>query len=340
MFCWQARLSLKRTWWPTRGVFCCRMHALQGNLNTRAARPREQLGTWELRPREVADKVRGASARHLPPGLNNRRLHSPFAIRVPPSNEHFHGNENIAVLGVTIAPQTHGGLHIAFVKLSSSGKSFLVAWRPRSSLIFALSCSAPRSNYILLSCCFADHVARLFGFIAGPALPSILRRARQAIQSRCRARQASCTTWRSVGAHLQREPTNNCKAQCNAINLLPKPPSGLWRNGSASDSRSEGWEFESLWPHSFRRRYVFCIELLRAVLNLNRIIKISAKGARRIMTENKTYAGMGALKNITMRESPRVGSWGCARPLAPHVRSKYASGAQAACPNKILWPRR
>ena len=26
--------------------------------------------------------------------------------------------------------------------------------------------------------------------------------------------------------------------------------SGLWRNGSASDSRSEGWEFESLWPHS------------------------------------------------------------------------------------------
>ena len=23
----------------------------------------------------------------------------------------------------------------------------------------------------------------------------------------------------------------------------------LWRNGSASDSRSEGWEFGSLWPH-------------------------------------------------------------------------------------------
>ena len=28
---------------------------------------------------------------------------------------------------------------------------------------------------------------------------------------------------------------------------------GLWRNGSASDSRSEGWEFESLWPH-------FCLQ--------------------------------------------------------------------------------
>ena len=24
---------------------------------------------------------------------------------------------------------------------------------------------------------------------------------------------------------------------------------GLWRNGSASDSRSDGWAFESLWPH-------------------------------------------------------------------------------------------
>ena len=28
------------------------------------------------------------------------------------------------------------------------------------------------------------------------------------------------------------------------------PLMALWRNGSASDSRSEGWEFESLWPHS------------------------------------------------------------------------------------------
>ena len=26
---------------------------------------------------------------------------------------------------------------------------------------------------------------------------------------------------------------------------------GVWRNGSASDSRSEGWEFESLCPHFF-----------------------------------------------------------------------------------------
>ena len=29
---------------------------------------------------------------------------------------------------------------------------------------------------------------------------------------------------------------------------------GLWRNGSASDSRSVGWEFESLWPHFLASR--------------------------------------------------------------------------------------
>ena len=30
---------------------------------------------------------------------------------------------------------------------------------------------------------------------------------------------------------------------------------GAWRNGSASDSRSEGWVFESLRPHLF---FIFC----------------------------------------------------------------------------------
>ena len=29
-------------------------------------------------------------------------------------------------------------------------------------------------------------------------------------------------------------------------------PMGVWRNGSASDSRSEGWEFESLCPQVSR----------------------------------------------------------------------------------------
>ena len=29
---------------------------------------------------------------------------------------------------------------------------------------------------------------------------------------------------------------------------------GVWRNGSASDSRSEGWEFESLCPQCLQRR--------------------------------------------------------------------------------------
>ena len=37
---------------------------------------------------------------------------------------------------------------------------------------------------------------------------------------------------------------------CHFLHLSPFhcPLKGLWRNGSASDSRSEGWEFESLWP--------------------------------------------------------------------------------------------
>ena len=35
---------------------------------------------------------------------------------------------------------------------------------------------------------------------------------------------------------------------------------GLWRNGSASDSRSEGWEFESLWPHYSLRPWLLVTE--------------------------------------------------------------------------------
>ena len=42
---------------------------------------------------------------------------------------------------------------------------------------------------------------------------------------------------------------------------ISQGPKGVWRNGSASDSRSEGWEFESLCPHlckvaSFRIRFL------------------------------------------------------------------------------------
>ena len=33
------------------------------------------------------------------------------------------------------------------------------------------------------------------------------------------------------------------------MSLRASISTGLWRNGSASDSRSEGWEFKSLWPH-------------------------------------------------------------------------------------------
>ncbi len=33
---------------------------------------------------------------------------------------------------------------------------------------------------------------------------------------------------------------------------------GVWRNGSASDSRSEGWVFESLYPHFFYLSSLLC----------------------------------------------------------------------------------
>ena len=38
---------------------------------------------------------------------------------------------------------------------------------------------------------------------------------------------------------------------CHFLRLSPFhcPLKGLRRNGSASDTRSEGWEFESIWPH-------------------------------------------------------------------------------------------
>ena len=36
-----------------------------------------------------------------------------------------------------------------------------------------------------------------------------------------------------------------CHLCCGALCLAQ----GVWRNGSASDSRSEGWDFESLCPH-------------------------------------------------------------------------------------------
>ena len=37
-----------------------------------------------------------------------------------------------------------------------------------------------------------------------------------------------------------------------------KVPQGLWRNGSASESRSDGWAFESLWPHFSELSLKYC----------------------------------------------------------------------------------
>ena len=49
---------------------------------------------------------------------------------------------------------------------------------------------------------------------------------------------------------------------------------GLWRNGSASDSRSDGWAFESLWPH-FAFLHVEVSGCVAAICGLLRDLKTS-----------------------------------------------------------------
>ena len=49
------------------------------------------------------------------------------------------------------------------------------------------------------------------------------------------------------GALLDTAP-NSQPILCMVASAALEEP-GVWRNGSASDSRSEGWEFESLCPH-------------------------------------------------------------------------------------------
>ena len=66
-------------------------------------------------------------------------------------------------------------------------------------------------------------------------------------------------------------------------------PSGIWRNGSASDSRSEGWEFESLCPHFVRPRQVALKSAARALCGCTHIPEvgleptISSLGGRRLI---------------------------------------------------------
>ena len=41
-----------------------------------------------------------------------------------------------------------------------------------------------------------------------------------------------------------------CYVSCQISRIsAQKRQKGLWCNGSASDSRSEGWELETLWPY-------------------------------------------------------------------------------------------
>ena len=64
-----------------------------------------------------------------------------------------------------------------------------------------------------------------------------------------------CLCFCTAGVTLKCDCSFGCRErgfplQCN---LFVK---GAWRNGSASDSRSEGWEFESLCPH-FKQNFKF-----------------------------------------------------------------------------------
>ena len=52
----------------------------------------------------------------------------------------------------------------------------------------------------------------------------------------CRGRPWDCSGFQALRERSSRR-------------LCEKDLKGLWRNGSACDSRSEGWELESLWPH-------------------------------------------------------------------------------------------
>ena len=50
------------------------------------------------------------------------------------------------------------------------------------------------------------------------------------------------------GFHLSDTGSNRGGVMLNSL-MTAATAAGVWRNGSASDSRSEGWEFESLCPH-------------------------------------------------------------------------------------------
>ena len=50
------------------------------------------------------------------------------------------------------------------------------------------------------------------------------------------------------GFHPSDTGSNRGGVMLNSL-MTAATAAGVWRNGSASDSRSEGWEFESLCPH-------------------------------------------------------------------------------------------
>ena len=76
---------------------------------------------------------------------------------------------------------------------------------------------------------------------------------------------------------------------------------GLWRNGSASDSRSEGWEFESLWPQFVLTADFLSIgapehdELLIIVATLEKITSDTQYLGPKCETSHQCYASPSPL---------------------------------------------
>ena len=74
----------------------------------------------------------------------------------------------------------------------------------------------------------------------------------------------------TVGSIGKRGAVASSRAPLQHKLIMPNAPlhevTGVWRNGSASDSRSEGWEFESLCPHFSQSVGFLCQSLCASLL--------------------------------------------------------------------------
>ncbi len=92
-----------------------------------------------------------------------------------------------------------------------------------------------------------------------------------------------CCGWRSAYQPRAGMP-HRAFAACRSA------AAGVWRNGSASDSRSEGWEFESLCPHSVRAASHFVPLAVLAVVRFAVVPGRAAAGASALAASSCGFA--------------------------------------------------